>query len=201
LRPGPLPLSERTFRSRRSRLSSALPFSVSERPSTYKLWTDEKLRKAYEEVNGGHLSVRRAAELYGVPKSTLSDRVTGRVEFGSHSGPARYLSDAEEEELVSFLCGAARLGYARTKRDVLAVVEDVVAIKKGREVSISNGWWEGFRKRHPCLTLRTAEKLSYARSVASNVEVIDRYFDLLQQTLIDNDLDSLSQIFNCHKTG
>lgn len=159
LRPGPLPLSERTFRSRRSKLSSALSFSVSERPSTYKLWTDEKLRKAYEEVNGGHLSVRRAAELYGVPKSTLSDRVTGRVEFGSHSGPARYLSDAEEEELVSFLCGAARLGYARTKRDVLAVVEDVVAIKKGREVSISNGWWEAFRKRHPCLTLRTAEKL------------------------------------------
>ena len=129
LRPGPLPLSERTFRSRRSKLSSALSFSVSERPSTYKLWTDEKLRKAYEEVNGGHLSVRRAAELYGVPKSTLSDRVTGRVEFGSHSGPARYLSDAEEEELVSFLCGAARLGYARTKRDVLAVVKDVVAIK------------------------------------------------------------------------
>ena len=129
LRPGPLPLSERTFRSRRSKLSSALPFSVSERPSTYELWTDEKLRKAYEEVNGGHLSVRRAAELYGVPKSTLSDRVTGRVEFGSHSGPARYLSDAEEEELVSFLCGAARLGYARTKRDVLAVVKDVVAIK------------------------------------------------------------------------
>ena len=129
LRPGPLPLSERTFRSRRSKLSSALSFSVSERPSTYKLWTDEKLRKAYEEVNGGHLSVRRAAELYGVPKSTLSDRVTGRVEFGSHSGPARYLSNAEEEELVSFLCGAARLGYARTKRDVLAVVKDVVAIK------------------------------------------------------------------------
>lgn len=129
LRPGPLPLSERTFRSRRSKLSSALPFSVSERPSTYELWTDEKLRKAYEEVNGGHLSVRRAAELYGVPKSTLTDRVTVRVEFGSHSGPARYLSDAEEEELVSFLCGAARLGYARTKRDVLAVVKDVVAIK------------------------------------------------------------------------
>ena len=105
---------------------------MSERPSTYKLWTDEKLRKAYEEVNGGHLSVRRAAELYGVPKSTLTDRVTVRVDFGSHSGPARYLSDAEEEELVSFLCGAARLGYARTKRDVLAVVEDVVAIKKKR---------------------------------------------------------------------
>jgi len=49
------------------------------------------------------------------------------------------------------------LGYARTRRDVLAVVEDVVAIKKGREVSISNGWWECFRKRHPCFTLRIAE--------------------------------------------
>lgn len=40
-----------------------------------------------------------------------------------------------------------------------------------------------------------------ARSVASNVEVIDRYFDLLEQTLIDNNLlDSPSQIFNCDET-
>jgi len=38
---------------------------------------------------------------------------SGRVEFGLHSGPARYLTD--EEELVNFICGCASMGYAKTK--------------------------------------------------------------------------------------
>jgi len=44
-------------------------------------------------------SVRRAAEMFNVPKSTLHDHVTGKVMFGARSGPDPYLSMEEEEEL------------------------------------------------------------------------------------------------------
>ena len=80
----------------------------------------------------------------------MSDRLTGRVKFGAHSGPSRFLSDDEEEELVKFLCQSARMGYAKTKREILSIVEAIIA-SKGNAVHISNGWWEGFRKRHPFL--------------------------------------------------
>ena len=76
-----------------------------ERPPRYKEWGEEQLQRAYQDVKEGRLSIRRAAELYSVPKSTLSDRVSGRVQFGSDSGPARYLTDEDEEELANFLCG------------------------------------------------------------------------------------------------
>ena len=66
--------------------------------------------KAYQEVKKRTLSVRSAVLQYSVPKSTLSDRVSGRVSFNSHSGPIRYLTDEEEGELVSFLAGSARMG-------------------------------------------------------------------------------------------
>ena len=49
------------------------------------------------------MSVQRAAEEYNVPKSTLHDYLTGKVMFESVSGPTKYLSDVEEEELVQFL--------------------------------------------------------------------------------------------------
>ena len=90
-------------------------------------------------------------------KSTLSDRVSGRVSFDSHSGPAHYLTDAEE--LVSFPCGAARMGYARTKRDVFAIVEEVVTRFKGQGgscVSWMVGWLSqntpmpGTKSKLPC---------------------------------------------------
>jgi len=36
--------------------------------------------------------------------------------------------------------------------------------------------------------LRTAEPMSYARAVASNPEVLDHYYSLLELTLTDNGL-------------
>lgn len=78
-----------------------------------------------------------------------------------------------------------------------------VAESKGlTNCPVSHGWWESFRKRHPHLTLRTAEKLSYARYVSTNQDIIDKYFDLLKHTLSDNKLlDRPAQIFNCDETG
>ena len=58
---------------------------------------------AYEAVTTGGYSVRRAAEEYQVPRSTLYDRVSGKVQFGAKSGSTRYLNDQEESELVNFL--------------------------------------------------------------------------------------------------
>ena len=35
------------------------------------------------------ISIRKAATMYGMPRSTLGDRITGRVLEGSKSGPLR----------------------------------------------------------------------------------------------------------------
>ena len=52
------------------------------------------------------------------------------------------------------------------------------------------------------MTLRTAEKLSYTRAVSSSPEIINSYFDLLEETIEKNNLmDSPSQIFNLDETG
>ena len=72
-------------------------------------------------------------------------------------------------------------------------------MSKGFTPPVSNGWWE---KRHPQLTLRTVEMISYARFVATDAMLLDEYFDLLKDTLTNNGLvDTPSQIFNCDETG
>ena len=60
--------------------------------------------------------------------------------------------------------------------------------RKGRNVSVSHGWWESFRKRHPNIILRTASPLSHVRTVGSNPIILSRYFDLLEITLQENEL-------------
>ena len=75
-------------------------------------------------------------------------------------------------DLVHFLCRVASLGYAKTKKEVMAIVEEIVA-GKGKEVHVLNGWWESFCKRHPIVALRTAEKL--ARLAATDPQIISSY--------------------------
>ena len=168
------------------------------------MWSEEDLKLAAEAVRNGQ-TIRRAAQEFSVPKSTLYDRVSGRVEFGAKSGPPRYLSDREEKELTNFLIGCARIGYARSRKQVLALVSSIIAKKKGKnpeEVTVTTGWWASFRRRHSELTLRTASKLAYCRSIASDPEIFQNYFDLLETTLKRNKLfNQPNLLFNCDESG
>ena len=57
-------------------------------------------------------------------------------------------------------------------------------------------------KRHPDLTLKTGESISRARQIGASVESLENYFDILEQTLYDNDLiHRPCQTFNADETG
>ena len=52
------------------------------------------------------------------------------------------------------------------------------------------------------LTLRTAEPLAYARAVCSQPEILNHYYGLLEQTLLEHDLaDKPNQLFNLDESG
>ena len=123
---------------------------------------------ALQDVKSGKLTVRRAALEYDVPKSTLHDRVTGKVLPGAVGGPPRYLTDEEEEELVRWLEGCAEVGCAKSVREVRGVVGAIVGKKQNLEhATVSHGWWDRFRERHPHLRLRAGECLAYVRAVCT----------------------------------
>ena len=194
------PLKDRIIHARDQHVQSPVNESQGG-PSQYKHWNPESLFKAYEAVTKQGCSVRWAAEEYRVPRSTLHDRVSGHIQHGATSGPPRYLSDEEEKELAEFLRNCAKVGYAHTRLQVMALVQQTLK-DKGLDVRVSNGWWESFKRRNPKLALRTAEPLSYARMIAGNPDVLNYYYDLLENTLVENDLvDKPSQIFNTDETG
>jgi hypothetical protein len=100
-----------------------------------------------------------------------------------------------------FLTRCASIGYAKSRKEVLALVQAVLD-SRGIQKTITNGWWESFRRRHPNLTLRAAVPLSLARAKATDPEMLGRYFDLLEQTLHDNLLEGKpGQLFNMDESG
>ena len=86
------------------------------RPCSYKSWSDDGLERACDAVRKG-MSVRRAAEEYAIPRSTLHDHI---------SGPKAYLTATEEDELVNVLIGMTSVGYSSTVKDVIEIVQGIV---------------------------------------------------------------------------
>ena len=171
------------------------------RPAKYKEWSEERMKLAMQAVVEKGMSIRTAAEIFRVPKSTLGDRISGRVLPGMTSGPARYLSQREEEELVTFLCRTSSIGYGRCRKEVISLVERIL-LARGEHKKVTNGWWQSFLKRHPQLTLRTPAALSYSRVQAADEDSLNAYFDILEEALEENDLISQPcRIFNVDETG
>ena len=77
------------------------------------------MKEAMKAVHEGKMSIDRAAVEYGMPPTTLKDRLSGRVRHDTKPGPRPYLSPEEEEELALFVVNYSKMGYGKTQRQVL----------------------------------------------------------------------------------
>ena len=69
-------------------------------------------------------------------------------------------------------------------------------------MTVSHGWWDRFRVRHPQLRLQAGETLAYVRAVCTSRDILNRYFDLLEDVLTKNALkDKPGREFNLDKSG
>jgi len=171
------------------------------RPAKLLTWSNRSMLRAMaavEAVENGSMGINRAAITHGVPRTTLKDRLSGRVVHGTKMGPKCYLTHEEEKELVDFLVNCSKMGYGKTRNEVLKIVEAVMK-KKGRLLGgrhISQGWWYHFRERWPEISLRRGDSFSIAREKMTSHRIFENDFDLLQETLDQYQLkDKPSQIY------
>ena len=101
------------------------------------------------------MSVHHASELFAVPKSTLYDRVSGRVQHGAYPRALTYLTK-EEDELAQFLLRCADIGYPHTISHILSIVQQAIDLK-GLKRTVTKGWWQRFSERQRnCSTVSSA---------------------------------------------
>ena len=113
------------------------------------------------------------------PRSTLKDRLNGRVKHGTNPGPKPYLT-AKEAELMSHLFQAADLGFGKTRHDVKCIVETYAQQKDVlKRSAISDGWWTRYLKRHPEISLRSGD-YSWNKNGCCQCRSMKGYFDLRQ---------------------
>ena len=103
---------------KRSRSAPPATFNKANRPSKRKQWTEQQMLAAITMAKNGKLSANQAADEHSVPRSTLKDRLKGRVTHGTKPGPRPYLDSREESELVDYLFNAAKTGFGKTRQQI-----------------------------------------------------------------------------------
>lgn len=171
-----------------------------------KLWSSESMANAVKRFAEGGVGLRETARMYDVPYETLRRRVEGLVSVDCKPGPSTVLTHDEEDRLALYCVEMADRGFGLTRDDVMHKAF-IIAELSGRQHPFLNekagrSWFEGFKSRHPRLTLRSPQPLSHMRAANANNQTIVDFFAKLAAVYARLNLFSKPmQIFNVDETG
>jgi len=140
---------------------------------------NSKLEEAVEKVKSNQLSVRKAAQTYGIKKSTLSRHVKNKPAKRLRGRPLTVFTKSEEEKIVQVVKLRCSLGLGCTIPQVATLIEESLnelqAANPNRIPPFENNrpsykWtWAWARRQN--LVLRTGSELTSAREKVSEADL------------------------------
>ncbi|XP_047033976.1 uncharacterized protein LOC124640306 [Helicoverpa zea] len=160
------------------------------------------MKRAMEEAGKG--SVNAAAKKYGINLSTLQRHIqkgSAEKKLGRYT---TVFTKSQEDELLEYVFHMDSLYFGLTKSEFLKLVFQYAEINNiphtFKNETAGEGWYAGFRSRHPDLSLRCPEPTSIARARGFNKPQVLRFFDLLEEQIVKHNIDA-TRIYNMDETG
>lgn len=171
-------------------------------------WTEESLILAINSIINKEMSIGKAAKSYGIPKTTLRNRVASADSRKKSMGPSSQLGDEAEKKLAKHIKELQSVGFAPTRSDVRCIAYDLAeSLHKShtfcsKQQKAGKVWLQSFLRRNKDISVRKAEGLSRSRVSGMNRQEVDKYFDLLSKIIYDKDLSTKPGcIWNCDESG
>ena len=138
------------------------------------LYSEENMKAAIDAVMNGE-NVSTAAKTFMVPRSTLNDKIHGRVPLERKMGPETVLTKEEELNLVKWILELSKRGYPVSRDQLLDSVAKLVSTLK-RPNKFSNGRpgnkrYFSFLKRPPQISRRTCQNLTKSRADVTEIDL------------------------------
>ncbi|KAK1245194.1 hypothetical protein MKX08_004823 [Trichoderma sp. CBMAI-0020] len=110
-------------------------------------YSEDNILSAITDIENG-ISQRKAAARWGIPRSTLQERINGRVTRNKANEHRQRLSRYQETHLVQWILSQEALGFAPTHYQVKEFAARVIKAG-GDDEPLGKAWIEGFLRRNP----------------------------------------------------
>ena len=184
---------------------------MTRRRNTESTAKEARIQEAIQEMEKDpKLKLRKAARDFGVPKSSLKDRLDGRQPRNKAQEHLMNLTLHEEKELVHWITTLMSRGYAPRYR----TVQELAEIIQGRRVTGINDesialvnydkfgkdWVARFMSRYPQLESARRKLIEAARIKDVSVERLNKWFEDLQHVIKENNIES-HNLYNMDESG
>lgn len=159
---------------------------------------EERIQRAIaayqaKEVN----SVRQAAFLFNVPRSTLGDRLRGGNNHQTGAQRLQRLTPAEEDSVVKAIYQLDAWGWPMS---ISAIEHLAVQLLRAKDDTkpLGDHWYYRFLSRHPDLRTRRSRAMDQSRKDALDHQTADQWFKLFQTTrlaysIADDDIYNMDE--------
>jgi len=148
---------------------------------------------------GIYRSQRAAAKAYGIPPSTLRDRINGATNSAISHQYQQRLIPQQEDFLVQWILEEEARGYPPSHARVREMANRILRIN-GESNPIGQAWIPGFIRRNPRVASIVGKRLEAPRAEAATPEQIRAFLELFEATRIRLNI-RLEDIYNMDETG
>ncbi|XP_024526055.1 uncharacterized protein LOC112344834 [Selaginella moellendorffii] len=139
-------------------------------------WTEQALHNALAAIKNG-ISIRKAGQCYGIPRTTLRNWLNGRTHSrkrGPHGGMTR---GEQESAIVEWFFSIQQVSQSLMTLNSLRRRVAPLSVNKGSPFKDGipvKKWWVWFNRRHPDVAARVGEGLQEAqnRSLIDEMSVV-----------------------------
>ncbi|ESZ91407.1 transposase [Sclerotinia borealis F-4128] len=124
-------------------------------------------------VNG--VSIRKAALDYGIPRTTLYNRIKGRVSHQKSHQSMQKIAPIQEKRLVEWILVQESLGTSPTYQQIREIGERLFDIKE-LDSTLGKRWVRNFLERNPEIRTKRQYKIDSARVSGASHDIIAPWF-------------------------
>ncbi|TIC91612.1 Jerky like protein [Colletotrichum higginsianum] len=140
-------------------------------------YTEDEVNQALDAITNG-MPIKRAGQVYGIPRSTLQYRIKGTQPRSIAFSDLQRLSVSQEAKLAEWVRIQHALGVAPTHLQVRLFAERILHAMGDTE-PIGKGWIQAFLKRNPSVKVQRSRPIDSRRVNGASTEVIRDWFKLL----------------------
>ncbi|EGU73247.1 hypothetical protein FOXB_16243 [Fusarium oxysporum f. sp. conglutinans Fo5176] len=139
-------------------------------------YTEDCAAEAILDTSGRGHSQNEATPC-GVPRWTISRRLSGQASRNERIQAYRRISKSQEETLICWVMRQESLGHASSHSQLRACVEAILQ-QQGDNKPLGKHWTTRFVKRHPKLSTKLEKGQKAARLDGFTQKAVNWYFDI-----------------------